>query len=457
MRITTLFISALCLLLQGCNSTDSGNDESGPGENTTIDQVIISSQYYPSNFQTQLQNNLNYFIDGKGVSEKTLLPFDNIQYIDGNIKPANYTNISTIGLYLNLLVEMYREGNEKAWDRIDHTLTILEKLDHWNGLFYWLYSFDGANIIPGGDSIVSAVDNGNLAFSLATLVGAATTTPELQPLASRSQRLLNDQIDGWYQLYDPEKNQLRAGYKVNENDFLTYYIDRKSNESRLASLWAILITRNSASGQIPPTAFTDLPLVQGRYTYQETSYYPMLTWDGSYFQALLPSIWLDERAMSPSPELFDDLTAVHKAYSQKHNIPFVSAASTTSNGYHPFGLDLVSEAVQVFNHEGKSQDTGTPHATALLAIYDTDRAVEELLAIENAHNPETPAGWRDAIDIHGNRSDKIIGLDQGMISSAFISRAIHKDIKAYLELHDQIDLVNTLYLTFEASSVVDIQ
>lgn len=261
MNVKNTTVPLLCLLLLACNTQSPPSDSI-----SKIESISIKNAFYPANFHPQLQQNLDYFIDDIGVSSETLLPFDNIKYRDSSFYQDTYTNITTVGLYINLLIEMYRNGDNKALTRLEQTMTRLENLDHWNGLYYWLYRFDGAKVKPAGNGIVSSVDNGNLAFSLATLVGASLTTLDLKPIAARAQSILDGQAKGWYQLYDSDKNLLRSGYNTYEDKYLGYHVDRKSNESRLASIWAILITKNNINQKVPNSSFTDMPLIQGRYT-----------------------------------------------------------------------------------------------------------------------------------------------------------------------------------------------
>ncbi|GAL04402.1 putative membrane protein precursor [Photobacterium aphoticum] len=240
---------------------------------------------------------MDYFLDGVGVSTTAKVPFDHILMQPSGPQPSGYTNTTAIALYLNLLVEMQQAGDAQAITRMEQVIAQLEQAPHWNGLFYWLYHLDGAQLAVPQGGVVSAVDNGNLSFSLAAVSGAYHDSADLrlQQLAARVDALLDKQIRGWGRLYDSQKGLLRAGWDHKTNDYLSYYVDRKANESRLAVIWAVLATQGSAT-VVPERAFMDMELVTGEYDQDGDYFEPMLTWDGSYFQAMLPALWINESA-----------------------------------------------------------------------------------------------------------------------------------------------------------------
>ncbi|MGF1758791.1 hypothetical protein L4D76_12770 [Photobacterium sagamiensis] len=436
--------------MDDCSSDISGHDNQ-------IDCVLVSSHHYPENFANELQANLNYFKDGVGVSAQSKIPFDNILLSNGEITPASYANSTAIGLYLNILVEMQRAGDNKAATRLGEVITRLEQAPKWNGLFYWLYDLDNSGLAAPDDGVISAVDNGNLALSLATIVGAFHDDADvtLAKLAQRSAMLLDNKKHGWSRLYDPSKGLLRAGWDPAKGAFIPYHIDRKANESRLATIWAVLATADMGSQAVPVTAFTDMELITAEYNKNGHYLEPMLTWDGSYFQALLPALWLDEASLMPDYQIVRDFSAAHQDFADKHNIPFASASTTINNGYAPYGLKAVSESYLRFNNDIHSATTGTPHALALYALLDKKDAIDRLLAIKQQYPAiESHAGWFDAIDDAGNISNKIIGLDQGMFVAAFLSQAIRADVKAYLDQRGSTQQLEELYQSFLSDAIV---
>ena len=415
-----------------------------------INKININPNYYPANFRQELQANLDYFLDGVGVSESAKVPFDHIEIKSGEIIASDYVNITAVGLYLNLLVEMQRTGDISAVERLETVIDRLENASRWHGLFHWLYTLDEENLSVPRNGIVSAVDNGNVSFSLAAVSGAYydSADPRLQQIAKRADRLLEEQVAGWSRLYDAGKGLLRAGRDTSSNEFLSYHVDRKANESRLAAIMAVLLTEGTAS-DVPKTVFTDMELVTGTYNVNGENFEPLLTWNGSYFQALLPALWLDESQLIPDYQMVKDFTEIHKRYADSHHIPFISAASTVTNGYAAFGLNAVSESYCRYGNPIEQSPTGSPHTLALYRLINPDDAIDRLLALKKQY-PEiqTRAGWRDAVNAQGIMADKIIGLDQGMFVAAFFADSIRSDVDKYLARKGQKALLQQLYGSF---------
>ncbi|WP_232055229.1 hypothetical protein [Vibrio taketomensis] len=92
----------------------------------------------------------------------------------------------------------------------------------------------------------------------------------------------------------------------------------------------------------------------------------MLTWDGAYFQAMLPAIWLNEQELMPDYTMVKDMTFLQMTYAAKHNIPLVSSSATVDDAYAAFGVPFLSESKVKFNNEIHEGTTGTPCARTVL-------------------------------------------------------------------------------------------
>ena len=259
-------------------------------------------------------------------------------------------------------------------------------------------------------------------------------------------------------LYDKERGLLLAGWNAKDDQSLGYWIDRKANESRLAPLWAALVTQNKAvdnatnnagASQVPQSAFTNMELYTQNYLLNGSEYQPMLTWDGAYFQAMLPAIWLDEQALIPDYRLIQDMTIIQIAYAANHNIPLVSSAATVDDGYAAFGVPYLSESRVKFGNRIADGKTGSPHALALSYMVYPDLAIQALQALKAYHPKiESEFGWYDAVDQNGNMSSKILSLDQGMFVAAFLAKEINADVQRYMEAHGYMDAVRNMYKSF---------
>lgn len=421
----------------------------------TITELTVNPQLYPVGFEQHLQKNLDFFVDGVGVDQKAKVPYDTI-FVDkdGNIEHANYVNTTEIGLYLNVLVEAQKNGNVDALARIHETLDALANAPTWKGLFYWPYDIEGDQLKPNKDGIVPAVDNANLAFALSGVAGAYIDSKDKseQFVVSKVEAILNSQIEGWSELYDEDKGLLYSGWSAKNNAPLTYHIDRKANESRLAPVWAHLVTQNTTN-PVPASAFNNMELYTHDYYLGGKKLTPMLTWDGAYFQGMLSMIWLEERTLMPDFSIIEDMTEVQKYHAIHNQIPFVSSSATVDDGYAAFGVPQLSESKVRFNNEIAGGDTGTPHALALSYMVKPFEAVSLLKTVIDYYPQlETPYGWYDAINAKGETSTKILSLDQGMFVGAFLSPAINKDVRHYLESKNYYSTIVDMYESFEPNN-----
>ena len=415
----------------------------------SLDQLQVRDSLYPEDFGDGLQNNLNFFVDGVGVDIDAVVPYDTIWIKDGKITHGYYTNTTEIGLYLNILVEVEKAGNSKALTRIAEVIETLETAPKFKGLFYWPYDIIDGKLTVNKDEIVPAVDNGNLALALAGVAGAYIDSEDTvkQAIVKRIDALLAAQKQGWSDMYDSSRGLLIAGWKAGQP--LPYYIDRKANESRTASLWTPLITRDMGKDAVPTTAFTKKELYTASYTINGKSYNPILTWDGAYFQAMLPAIWMEEEKLIPDYDMFKDMTELQMIYSAKQNIPMVSSAATVDDQYAAFGIPFLSESKVKFNNEISGASTGTPHAVALSYMIDPESSVSALKGLKRAYPQiESIAGWYDAVDTYGNMSTKILSLDQGMFVGAFLSDSINQDVQRYMEAKNYWQDIQAMYLSY---------
>lgn len=416
-----------------------------------INELSIRDHLYPAEFKAELQNNLNFFRDGVGVDPVAKVPFDTVSIVEGKVKPHYYVNTTEIGLYLNILVEAEKAGEAKALTRILEVLDVLEETPTWKGLYFWPYDIVEGKLKPTDDGIVPAVDNANLALALAGVAGAYLddADAEKQKVVERIEAILVGQKQGWFEIYDQGRGLLHAGWSTKNDAALPYYIDRKANESRLAPLWAALITKEAGDEAIPQSAFDNMELYTHKYTFNGKEYNPMLTWDGAYFQAMLPAIWLNEKELMPDYTMVKDMTFLQMTYAAKHNIPLVSSSATVDDAYAAFGVPFLSESKVKFNNEIHEGTTGTPHALALSYIVSPKTSVQALKALKNYYPQiESEYGWYDAVDSQGKMSTKILSLDQGMFVGAFLANEINADVEKYLIARGYMADVQQMYRSY---------
>ncbi len=418
----------------------------------SIESVVVSDHHYPVNFAVELQNNLDFFRDGVGVDVAAKVPYDTIFIRDGKtVAPDYYVNSTEIGFYINVLVEMEKAGNSDALVRISEVLDTMENAPNWNGLFFWPYNIVDGKLETTKEGVVPAVDNANLVFSLVGAAGAYLDSedPAKQDIVQRIESILDAQKAAWSKMYDPSRGLLRAGFNGHTGEQLEYFIDRKANESRLAPLWAALVTKDMGDKAVPQDAFNNMELYVATYDIEGKEITPMLTWDGAYFQGMLPSIFLDEKKLIPDYKIIEDMTYMQKLFAQKYNIPFVSSSATVDDRYAPYGVGYISEKKVKFGHDVDDDKTGTPHATALAYMVDEDLAIDALLGLKRVRPEiESPFGWYDSVNQHGDMSTKILSLDQGMFVGSFMSNSINADVHHYLESKGMLNDVVEMYQSF---------
>ncbi|MCB1176101.1 MAG: hypothetical protein KDK36_00860 [Leptospiraceae bacterium] len=406
-----------------------------------------------------ISENLEFFEDGKGIAEKVNLPQDYIALKDNKkILDTNFVNSTEIGLYLNILtlidkgiISSPKISSGFAKKRILETLEKVEKMETWNGLFFWPYNFVDGEIIAKGDRIAPAVDNGNFSISLATLVGAYQNSDNEidKKIVSKTEKILDNQKEGYFQIYDGERKLLSAGWDVLNDRRLGYWIDRKMNESRLATIWAILLT----DGKIPIDVFINMGLTTETYRLsngRNIEYY--LTWDGGIFQAFYPALFIDEKHLIKNYYKFENFVYAQKDYIDKNWIPsFISASSTPDNGYTGMGVMELAEVVLNFKDAGPYIDFGTPHATALTYMVNPKIALYYLKKIKKDF-PKINSngyGWYDAISYKKGNNSRILSLDQGMFILSFYADYNRKYLKDYLERKGKWDKLKEIYSHFK--------
>ncbi|MGR5063504.1 hypothetical protein [Photobacterium sp. DNB22_13_2] len=432
------------------NTQDPASSDSFCSKGAKVNQLSLRKHFYPSEFEHELQINLDFFLDGVGVDEQSKVPFDTLLVTGTEIDPQYYVNTTEIGLYLNILTEAHQNGNKDALVRINETLDVLLETPTWNGLFYWPYDIVDGRLQPQEEGIVPAVDNANLAFALSAVSGAYLNSDDGLEVnvVKKIDDILKKQIPGWQQFYNPDKALLVAGWSVKEAAPLGYFVDRKANESRLAPIWAHLITKGT-SMPVPQSAFNNMELYTGTSGLNDQVYHPMLTWDGAYFQGMLPAIWLNERELMPDYSIIEDMTKIQQIHSEIYKIPFVSSAATTDDSYAAFGVPELSEAAVRFELQVAGGNTGTPHATALSFMVEPTNAIACLKSIKRLYpSIESPYGWFDAVDTNGNMSTKLISLDQGMFVCAFLASNINDQVETYLKEKGYYQDVVEMYKSF---------
>ncbi len=425
---------------------------------TTFLFVFMSCNFYLSK-EDIVQENLLFFEDGKGIEPTIKLPHDFIVVANGKLtQVSNYVNTTEIGLYLNILtlidkgiIKSDTISPEFAKQRIFDVMQLLESMETWKGLYYWPYSFEGDKVTSKRHEVIPAVDNGNLSFSLVAVAGAyLNSESEIdKKIVLLVDKILERQKEGYTALFDKNRNLLSAGWDIHTNKMLGYHIDRKMNESRLATIWAILISNQ----EVPIDAFINMDLRSVKYKKidgKELEYF--LTWDGTIFQAMFPALFLEEENLIKDYTKVANIVYVQEDYINKNWIPaFISASSTPDNGYTGMGTMEMAELVVGFKNHAEFVDFGTPHATALTYLVDKNLSLKYMTRLRKKY-PEISSngfGWFDAISKEGKPNSKILSLDQGMLILSYYAKENRKFCYQYLESKGKVELLKEIYSHFK--------
>lgn len=451
-------ILALCsgVILASCNNGTT------PNNTLSLNQVQ--------------QDNLSFYQTGAGVDPQTFMPYDTI-YVNKTTHQitSNSGNFNTTetGLYLNIL-QLIAEGNLSSKfinpdQAVAQMLVITQELidlqntpgKAWKGLFYWPYKIESNGAIVPGSSTVPDVDNSNLDFSLAALVGAYQNSSDSlrKKIATQAVTIINNQRDGWTEIGQHTRGQqfpndggcqacVAAGWDTATDQPLGYYIDRMANESRLSPLWMLIQGYTLESG-----AFTQMPIYSNVTTFPNgESVTAELTWDGTMFQLFLPRILLrEDQLITNYTQLVNNYVAVQQQYIESNGIiAFLSASSATNDKYYgDFGAPSLNECYVQGWCRLPPFINGTPHATALVALENPSLSLQYFNNLYQCANTLTPYGLYDAIGLNCETGTELISLDQGMLVLGLSGNTIANYVTDYIQSVGKWESVQMLYQHYQ--------
>ncbi len=360
------------------------------------------------------------------------LPLDNIRLgektpLGEGVWIGDYTNITNVGVFLMSVVSAYDMGfitKDDAVARIRKVLTTMEKLECHKSGFPFNY-YDTTLLVPTS-YFVSFVDSGWL--YLGYYVAKNAFPEELSEQVGRLLARANFKF-----FYDPVANQMYHGYYGNMDVYTDYRYGVFYAEPRAAIYMAI------ARGDIPekiwfegvvrtfpanykwqsqtPKARTERTVlgykyVGGYYEWKDLKYVP--SWGGSAFEALMPTVVLEEKMLAPEGLGKND--AVHAQgqmrYAQEElGMPVwgMSPSADPHDSYSEFGA-------KPFGIKGYKAGVVTPHASALALEFMPAEAVQNLRKLIKLYDIYGEYGFYDAVSVADKKvSRKYYSLDQGMI------------------------------------------
>jgi cyclic beta-1,2-glucan synthetase len=321
------------------------------------------------------------FFDAYVTKSENWLPPDNVQYSPNEVI-AHRTSPTNIGFYLLSVIAAYEFALislEELFERIDSTFITLDKLERFNGHFYNWY--DTRTLIPMTPQYVSTVDSGNLTASLYTLAAfleqtESTATVSAERLKTTAQKARDLGTCDFYFLYNKSRRLLAIGYNAHDQRMDSSHYDLLASEARLASIFGI------ALGQLPKSHWYALGRLMNRIGTQKI----LLSWSGSMFEYLMPSLILPEYEGTLLSETHKAAVNCQIAYGKARDVPW----GFSESGY--FATDLQNNfQYRAFGVPGLGFKRGlgedlvvAPYASMLAMLVHPVAACENLKLLSNS-------------------------------------------------------------------------
>ncbi len=340
---------------------------------------------------------------------------------------AAYTSPTNIAMDLLATVGARELGilnAAQAETRAKDILAVLKKLKAWKGFFFNFYE---TTRLAETRRFVSSVDSAWLAVAL-------VVTRQAFPgdIAKDATAIL----DGFHfqEFLDPDTNQLRVGYDVEEDRPTPYHYGMLVTEARIASLygigkgdlsqdhwWYLYRTAPDAwdwQTQKPEGKMVEregVSYFQGYYKEGGKKFVP--SWGGSLFEFLMPTLVINEKKYAPKSLGENDkiVAELHRDFAlkdKKYPVWGISPASTADGRrwrYEEYGVKRLG--AKGYPDRGVI----TPHVTflALDAIpKDAIKNIRKLLTFPIYGE----YGFYDSITFPSQRvNTQYLALDQGMI------------------------------------------
>ncbi|MBK7972728.1 MAG: DUF3131 domain-containing protein [Deltaproteobacteria bacterium] len=366
------------------------------------------------------------------------LPVDHVHLDDTPAGPpegvvGDYANVTNVGLRMLAIVAAERLGyldEAGAIARIGAMLDTLDGLERHHGFFLNYYD---TTTLERTSNLLSFVDS---SWLIAGLIVVRNRHPEL---AARATALVDAMDYGLF--YDDDLGRMTHGFYVQKDRRSRYHYGVLFAESRLGSVIAI------GRGEAPPTHWyrmirtfhraavavadpegarekygvEDEPYLGGWYEWEGIRYVP--SWGGSMFEALMPTLVLDEPRLAPASLGAND--AAHVEVQRRF--------AGERLGYPVWGLSPSYEpgpsreygeyGVKPLGAIGYGTGAVTPHAAALALAVDPARALADLQELARRFPVYGDWGFYDSVDpASGAVAHTYLTLDQAM---TFVALANH--------------------------------
>ena len=349
-----------------------------------------------------------------------------------DVRVGDYTNVTNVGMHLAAIVAARDLGlvtAEQGRERIVRILDTLDRLETHRG---FLYNFYDTTTLERTSNFLSFVD---LSWLATGLVVVRRAYPELAP---RAGAMLERMDFGFF--HDERLGLISHGYYAHRGARSRYHYGVLYTEARLGVLLAI------GKGDVPESAWfrmarifpqacegqtlvpQDVRLERvrghetwiGSYEWQGFRYVP--SWGGSMFEALMPTLVLDELRFAPASLGENDRVhaRVQHAFASRelgYAVWGLSPSATPAGeGYREYGA-------RVLGTRGYRGGAVTPHAAALALAVEPEAAIAALRRLAADFPIYGEFGFYDAVDpVTKEVAYTYLALDQSML---FLAVANH--------------------------------
>jgi len=367
------------------------------------------------------------------VDLETGLPIDHLRFTNGAIDPAHtdigdYTSTTNIGLYLAAVSGAYHLrliSHDEALARLRAVLATLARMEQYHGFFFNFYDTVS---LERTSSLVSFVDS---TWLLAGLIVARQTFPELRnPFTA-------DVAHDFSLFYDPRYELMTHGYDVRTHQRSVYHYGTFYTEARLGNLLAIglgeaprglwdAMHRTYPASQVanwrgPADAARPGPdrVEKDFFEWHGVRYVP--SWGGSMFEALMPTLFLNESRVAPRGLGANDAAhvKVQRQYARRtlgYPVWGMSPCMLPSGHYAEFGASPLGV-------RGYEAGAVTPHASALALAIAPHAATRNLHALAERYPIYGEYGFYDSVvPASGEVGHVYLMLDQAMTFLALVNR-----------------------------------
>ena len=224
-------------------------------------------------------------------------------------------------------------------------------------------------------------------FQASGATGHVYATGRLQAVARHCEQLAW-QADFSF-LYHRKRHLFHIGFRVAEQTLDAGFYDLLASESRLTSLLAI------AKGDVPVRHWASL----GRSLFAVGPRAGLLSWSGSMFEYLMPSLVLDEPAGSLLHSACESALVQQMAYARAQEVPWGISESAYAGSDHTLAYQYAPQGVAQLALRRTPVDelVIAPYATALAAQISPRAACLNFMALE-ALGARARYGFIEALD-----------------------------------------------------------